>query len=234
MNANIAGPVPGIGANAIRVLVVDRAPLLRHGVVESLSGDSVLRVVGSVGSVVDATRWIDRNAANVDVALIDSALADGTGLQVCEHLQRVAPTVAVVLMTDGDDDAHLAGVVRAGARGYLLRTCGIEELRSAVLAVHSGQSLVSPIVAARLLNEFANLVRQSENPAVGPGGLSLRERQVLVLVADGLSNKAIADRLFISENTVKNHVRNIHDKLGVHTRTEAVVRAVRDGLLEIA
>ena len=138
------------------------------------------------------------------------------------------------MLADGDDDANLAGAVRAGARGYLLKDTSPDELVEALRAVASGSSLLSPSMAARLLDELAVLVRRQDVAAEGTGALSRRELEVLTLIAEGMGNKAIAERLFISENTVKNHVRNIHEKLQVHSRMEAVVRAVRDGVLRIA
>jgi two-component system NarL family response regulator len=124
--------------------------------------------------------------------------------------------------------------VRAGARGYLLTDTTPAELVDALRAVAAGSSLLSPAMASRLLDEFAVLVRRNEAPAEGAGSLSRRELEVLTLVAQGLNNRAIAEALFISENTVKNHIRNIHEKLQVHSRMEAVVRAVREGVLQIA
>ena len=144
------------------------------------------------------------------------------------------PDAGVVVLTDADDDADLAGAVRAGARGYLLKDTTALEMVDAVRAVASGSSLLSPAMAARLLDEFAVLVRRQDGSTEGTGALSRRELEVLTLVAQGLNNRAIAEALFISENTVKNHVRNIHEKLQVHSRMEAVVRAVRDGVLQIA
>ncbi len=124
--------------------------------------------------------------------------------------------------------------MRAGARGYLLKDTTPNELVHAVRAVAAGSSLLSPAMATRLLDEFAVLVRRQDGPAEGTGSLSRRELEVLTLVAQGLNNRSIAEQLFISENTVKNHIRNIHEKLQVHSRMEAVVRAVREGVLQIA
>ena len=168
-----------------------------------------------------------------DVAIVDLGLPDGS-VECCAALRGVRPDVHVVVLAQADDDADLAGAVRAGARGYLLKDTSPEELVEALRAVAAGSSLLSPAMASRLLDEFAVLVRRSEGATEGTGALSRRELEVLTLVAQGLNNRAIAETLFISENTVKNHVRNVHEKLQVHSRMEAVVRAVREGLLEIA
>ena len=215
----------------MRVLVADRQPLFRRGVADVMATEHDLAVVGETD---DGTAVLDLVARlRADVVLLDLGVPGG-GVEACALLRATRPDVRVVVLTDADDDAELAGAVRAGARGYLLKDTTPEELVEAVRAVASGSSLLSPAMASRLLDEFAVLVRRSEAPAEGTGALSRRELEVLTLVAQGLNNRAIAEALFISENTVKNHIRNIHEKLQVHSRMEAVVRAVRDGVLQIA
>ncbi|MDA8437187.1 MAG: response regulator transcription factor [Actinomycetales bacterium] len=215
----------------VRVLVADRQPLFRRGVADVLAAEPDLAVVGETDHGSEVLELVGRLRA--DVVLLDLGVPGG-GVEACAVLRATRPDVRVVVLTDADDDAALAGAVRAGARGYLLKDTTPEELVGAVRAVASGSSLLSPAMASRLLDEFAVLVRRSEGAAEGTGSLSRRELEVLTLVAQGLSNRAIAESLFISENTVKNHIRNIHEKLQVHSRMEAVVRAVRDGVLQIA
>ncbi len=215
----------------MRVLVADRQPLFRRGVADVLAAEPDLAVVGETDHGSEVLELVGRLRA--DVVLLDLGVPGG-GVEACAVLRATRPDVRVVVLTDADDDAALAGAVRAGARGYLLKDTTPEELVGAVRAVASGSSLLSPAMASRLLDEFAVLVRRSEGAAEGTGSLSRRELEVLTLVAQGLSNRAIAESLFISENTVKNHIRNIHEKLQVHSRMEAVVRAVRDGVLQIA
>lgn len=187
-----------------------------------------------VGETDDGSAVLDLvSRLDVDVVLLDLGIAGG-GVEACAVLRRSRPAVRVVVVADADDDADLGGAVRAGARGYLLKDTTADELVEAVRTVASGSSLLSPAMASRLLDEFAVLVRRHEGPPEGAGSLSRRELEVLTLVAQGLNNRAIAERLFISENTVKNHIRNIHEKLQVHSRMEAVVRAVREGVLQIA
>ena len=215
----------------MRVLVADRQPLFRRGVADVLAAEPDLAVVGETDHGSEVLDLVGRLRA--DVVLLDLGVPGG-GVEACALLRATRPDVRVVVLTDADDDAELAGAVRAGARGYLLKDTTPEELVGAVRAVASGSSLLSPAMASRLLDEFAVLVRRSEGAAEGTGSLSRRELEVLTLVAQGLNNRAIAESLFISENTVKNHIRNIHEKLQVHSRMEAVVRAVRDGVLPIA
>jgi two-component system NarL family response regulator len=215
----------------VRVLVVDRQPLFRRGVAEVIAGQRDLALVGETDDGRLALELVRRTRA--DVVLLDLGVPDG-GVEACAKLRDARPEVRVVVLAHADDDADLAGAVRAGARGYLLKDTTPEELVEALRAVAAGNSLLSPAMASRLLDEFAVLVRRNEGATEGSASLSRRELEVLTLVAQGLNNRAIAERLFISENTVKNHIRNIHEKLQVHSRMEAVVRAVRDGVLQIA
>lgn len=213
------------------MLVADRQPMFRRGVADVLAAQDDLVLVGETDdgrAVLDLVTELD-----ADVVLLDLAIPGG-GVDACALLRRTRPSVRVVVVADADDDADLGGAVRAGARGYLLKDTTADELVEAVRTVASGSSLLSPAMASRLLDEFAVLVRRHEGPPEGAGSLSRRELEVLTLVAQGLNNRAIAEQLFISENTVKNHIRNIHEKLQVHSRMEAVVRAVRDGVLQIA
>jgi two-component system NarL family response regulator len=215
----------------VRVLVADRQPLFRRGVADVLAAEGDLELVGQTDdglAILDLVTDLD-----VGVVLLDLGIPGG-GVDACALLRRTRPGVRVVVFANADDDADLGGAVRAGARGYLLKDTTAAELVEAVRTVASGSSLLSPAMASRLLDEFAVLVRRHEGPPEGAGSLSRRELEVLTLVAQGLNNRAIAERLFISENTVKNHIRNIHEKLQVHSRMEAVVRAVREGVLQIA
>lgn len=217
-------------AQAVRVLVVDRAPLVRRGVAAVLGEQPDLRVVGETGDDLHAVELATTTAP--DVILLDLDVPGG-GVAACEALRLARPGVAVVVLASAEDDADLAGAVRAGARGYLLRDTTPAELVDALRAVAAGKSLLSPEMASRVLDEFAGLMRRSEAIGEGRGALSRRELEVLTLMAEGLNNRAIAERLYISESTVKNHVRSIHEKLQVHSRMEAVVRAVREGVLAI-
>jgi two-component system NarL family response regulator len=223
--------VPQRSSGPVRVLVVDRLPLFRRGVADVVAQEPDLTVVAETGDGSLVVDLVTRH--DVDVVLLDLG-AEGGGVDAITLLRATHPRVHVVVLTHADDDADLAGAVRAGARGYLLTDTTPVELVDALRAVAAGSSLLSPAMASRLLDEFAVLVRRNEAPAEGAGSLSRRELEVLTLVAQGLNNRTIAEKLFISENTVKNHIRNIHEKLQVHSRMEAVVRAVREGVLQIA
>jgi two-component system NarL family response regulator len=137
----------------------------------------------------------------------------------------------MLTVSDAEDDLFEA--VKAGANGYLLKEISIEEVADAIRAVVSGQSLLSPLMAAKLLAEFGEMAKRADQPPNVPAPkLTARELEVLRLVADGMSNKEVAAELEISENTVKNHVRNILEKLHLHSRMEAVMYAVREKLLD--
>jgi two-component system NarL family response regulator len=138
------------------------------------------------------------------------------------------------MLTISDEEADLYEAIKAGASGYLLKEISIDEVAGAVRQVYVGQSLISPTMASKLLNEFAAMVKKRDERTHVPGPrLTERELEVLKLVAKGMNNRDIGQELFISENTVKNHVRNILEKLHLHSRMEAVVYAVREKLLDI-
>jgi DNA-binding NarL/FixJ family response regulator len=137
------------------------------------------------------------------------------------------------MLTVSDEEDDLYEAIKAGANGYLLKEISVEEVAAAIHAVMQGQSLISPSMASKLLTEFNALARRAaERDELPAPVLTARELEVLRLVARGMSNKDVADQLFISENTVKNHVRNILEKLHLHSRMEAVMYAVRKGLLD--
>jgi len=138
------------------------------------------------------------------------------------------------MLTMSDEEADLYDAIKAGANGYLLKEISIDEVASGIRAVHEGQSLISPSMASKLLSEFASMVKKTDRRDQVPlPRLTDRELQVLKLVARGLNNREIARQLFISENTVKNHVRNILEKLQLHSRLEAVFYAVREKLFDL-
>lgn len=227
-------------AGAVRVVVADSAPLFRRGAVAALEEAPGIVVVGDVDDADGLRRLLDDDPsagsdAVPDVVLLDAWLG-GEGVSTCAEIAAGHPEVRVLVVASAAVPVDLATVVGAGATGYLAREATAEELVEAVLTSAEGRALLSPDVATQLLDELATLVRRRDGAPASVAGARLtgRELEVLRLVAQGLNNRTIAEQLFISENTVKNHVRSIHEKLQVHSRMEAVVRAVRDGLLEIA
>jgi two-component system NarL family response regulator len=215
------------------VLVVDDHALFRRGLEMVLAHESDIEVVGEAG---DAVAAVDRAAELLpDVVLLDVRMPKGSGIEACVQIKGVAPSARIIMLTISDEEADLYEAIKAGATGYLLKEISIDEVASAVRAVHDGQSLISPAMASKLLTEFALMAKRSNDRTeqVPTPRLTDRELEVLKLVARGLNNRDIARELYISENTVKNHIRNILEKLQLHSRMEAVVYAVREKLLEI-
>jgi two-component system NarL family response regulator len=156
-----------------------------------------------------------------------------SGIEACTAIKDVVPSAKIVMLTISDDEVDLYDAIKAGASGYLLKEISIDEVAAAIRSVAGGQSLISPSMASKLLTEFATMIKKGDEKQLPAPRLTDRELEVLKLVARGLNNRDIAKELFISENTVKNHIRNILEKLQLHSRMEAVVYAVREKLLEI-
>jgi DNA-binding NarL/FixJ family response regulator len=214
----------------IRVLLADPHALFRRGVRMVLDEEAGIEVVAECADGLDA---VDRIAELVpDLVLIDVRMPGISGIEVTRRARSLVPNVKVAILTVSEDDEDLFAAVRAGATGYLLKEVSIEELPAAVRAVARGQSLISPSMASRLLTEFNALSRRVEEQRGTAPRLSDRELEVLRLVARGLSNKDIAAELVIAENTVKNHVRNILEKLQLRSRMEAAMYAVREKLVD--
>jgi len=170
-----------------------------------------------------------------DVVVLDIRMPTRSGIEAARDIRAEQPGCRILVLTISDDEDDLYEAIRAGANGYLLKEISIDEIGDAVRAIHAGQSLISPAMATKLLEEFAALVRKEEQPKqqVPTPRLTPREMEVLQHIAKGMNNRTIAEALFISENTVKNHVRNILEKLHLRSRMEAVIYAVRENLLEI-
>ena len=227
-----AAPTGGLVVEPIRVLVVDDHALFRRGLQMVLEQEPDIEVVGEAS---DGTEAVETAAETLpDIVLMDVRMPRRGGIDACTAIHDVAPSTKIIMLTISDEEADLYDAIKAGAMGYLLKEISIEEVASAIRAVHGGQSLISPSMASKLLTEFAAMVKKTdERQQVPAPRLTDREMEVLKLVAKGLNNRDIAKQLFISENTVKNHIRNILEKLQLHSRMEAVVYAVREKLLEI-
>jgi DNA-binding NarL/FixJ family response regulator len=166
------------------------------------------------------------------VVLMDVRMPKRSGIEACIAIKEAAPAARIIMLTVSDEEADLYEAVKNGASGYLLKDSSIDEVAQAIRVVADGQSLISPSMAIKLLDEFKQMSRSDRTQVPSPR-LTDRELEVLKLVAQGLNNREIAKQLFISENTVKNHVRNILEKLQLHSRMEAVMYAVREKLLDI-
>ena len=222
----------GAGSGAIRVVLVDDHALFRRGLELVLAEASDIEIVGQAADGDDAVRLV--RELTPDVVLMDVRMPRMSGIEAARLIRDTVPGTKVVMLTVSDDEADLFASVRAGASGYLLKEVSIDEVAGAVRAVTRGHALISPSMAAKLLTEFNALAqRADERQRSGAPKLTERELQVLKLVAKGMSNREIANELFIAENTVKNHVRNMLEKLGMHSRMEAVIYAMRENLFEV-
>ena len=228
---HVPAPQAG-GGDPIRVLVVDDHALFRRGLQMVLEQEPDIEVVGEASDGAEAVEQAESTLP--DIVLMDVRMPRRSGIEACTAIHTAVPSARIIMLTISDEEADLYEALKAGAMGYLLKEISIEEVATAIRAVHGGQSLISPSMASKLITEFASMSRRSEDRQQLPTPkLTDREMEVLKLVAKGLNNRDIAKQLFISENTVKNHIRNILEKLQLHSRMEAVVYAVREKLLEI-
>jgi len=219
----------------IRTLIVDDHALFRRGLEIVLVTEPDIEVVGEASDGAEAVQKAVESLP--DVVLMDVRMPRSSGIEACRQIKEIAPSAKIVILTMSDEEEDLFEAIRAGASGYLLKDIPLDQVAEAVRSVHGGQSLISPPMAGKLLSEFAALARRDEDerPQQVPAPkLTDREMQVLKLVARGMNNRDIAKALFISDNTVKNHVRNILEKLQIHSRMEAVMVAVREKLIDLS
>jgi len=223
------------GPDPIRALIVDDHALFRRGLEMVLAAEDDIELVGEAS---DGAEAVEKAAESLpDVVLMDIRMPKSSGIVACRAMKEAAPSSKIVMLTISDEEGDLFEAIRAGASGYLLKDIPLDEVAEVVRAVHGGQSLINPSMAGKLLTEFATLAKHDEEERVQQvpaPKLTEREMQVLKLVARGMNNRDIAKELFISENTVKNHVRNILEKLQIHSRMEAVMIAVREKLIEFS
>jgi len=222
----------GSGSEVIRVLIADDQALFRRGLYVVLGTEENIEVVAEAENGEEAIAKAQELAP--DVVLMDVRMPRVNGIDAARQISMDVPSTKILMLTVSDEEDDLYEAIKAGANGYLLKEISVEEVAEAIRAVVQGQSLISPSMASKLLNEFNMLAKKAEERQQFPApALTGRELEVLKLVAKGMSNREIADELYISENTVKNHVRNILEKLHLHSRMEAVIYAVRERLLDI-
>jgi DNA-binding NarL/FixJ family response regulator len=224
-----------------RVLLVDDQTLVRQGIRVLLMTEPGMEVVGEAANGKEALRLVEE--LRPEVVLMDVRMPEMDGVTATREISARHPEIGVIILTTFDDEAYIFEGLRAGARGYLLKDISSEEMAEAVRVVAKGGALIQPSITRKVLSEFARLSGQapSGQPAVTPPGaqrqpplaepLTERELDVLRCIADGLSNREIAERLVITEGTVKNHVSNLIAKLDVRDRTQALLKAQDLGLL---
>jgi DNA-binding NarL/FixJ family response regulator len=204
----------------IRIVIADDHPLFLEGVSHSLAAEPDLAIVGHAQSGEEALRLATELAP--DVVLLDIGMPGWGGLETVEKLSRACPATKVVMLTAFDDEDRLLAAFKGGARGYVVKGVGAHDLASIVRLVAAGDVYVSSSLAASLLGELTG--ERTQDPL---SELSERERQVLSLVAEGLTNREIGERVHLAEKTVKNHMTNILGKLRVRSRVEAALLATR-------
>ena len=212
----------------IRLILADDHAVVRAGTRQLLEGQPDLDIVGEASDGEEAVRLAHR--LNPDVVVMDVRMPRLSGVEATRRIKQECPEVRVLVLTAHDDDEYVFALLQAGANGYLLKTAEIEELVKAIHTVASGQSALAPEVTGKVVAQFTSgksLADVVNNPEDQYDGLTERELGILRLVGQGLSNKQIGKKLFISDRTVQAHLSNIFSKLGVSSRTEAVMHAVR-------
>lgn len=202
---------------SIRVFLLDDHELVRRGLTDLLESTTDLLVVGEAATAAEALRRIP--AAAPHVALLDARLPDGSGIDVCRELRSAHPEVSCVILTSYDDDETLFAAVMAGASGYLLKEIRGLSLVDGIRQVAAGRSLLDPAVTKKLLDRLREPVQEDSTIS----SLTAREREILDLIAEGLTNREIGQRLFLAEKTIKNYVSTLLATLGMQRRTQAAV-----------
>jgi DNA-binding NarL/FixJ family response regulator len=216
---------------SIRILLVDDQELVRTGFRMVLDAQDDMSVVGEAGDGLAATEMLQTRAA--DVVVMDVRMPRLDGIEATRRICTAGDRPRVLMLTTFDLDEYAYAALKAGASGFLLKDVPPEELLFAIRAVHSGDAVVAPSTTRRLIDRFAPLFPAGDSPTARPGldPLTTREREVLAHVAQGLSNAEIAQRLYVSEATVKTHVGRVLAKLGLRDRVQAVVFAYETGLV---
>lgn len=218
----------------IKVMLVDDHVLVREGTKELLDREEDIKVVAEAGNGEEAI-WLAK-ARHLDVIVMDVAMPKLNGLEATRQIKATSPEVAVLVLTAYDDDQYILAFLEAGAAGYLLKDASAGDLIKGIRAVYAGESVLHPAVTRKVIDHFAQ--RATKQRGIEPEGsvpiqLSERELDVLKLAARGMTNREIGDELSISARTVQVHLSNTFGKLGVGSRTEAVLYAVREGWLPL-
>lgn len=227
MNDDAVVPDTVPAAGRLRLVVADDHPIVLEGLVALLEHEPDMQVVGQATDGRRALEQVRRAAP--DVALLDITMPEMSGLEITRQLRQDMPDVRILILTMHDEEAFFFEALQAGASGYVLKGAGRDELLSAISLVASGGVYIPPQLAKGLVREALRHSALSESETSDP--LTEREQDVLRLIAQGLTNKEIADRLILSLNTVKTHRLRLYQKLGLHTRAELVAFARRRGIL---
>ncbi|MFW6082413.1 MAG: response regulator [Chloroflexota bacterium] len=212
----------------IKIMLAEDHVLVREGTKEMLDREDDMEVVAEVGDGEEAVRLA--NEHDLDIVVMDIALPELNGIEATRRIKSSQPDIAILVLSAYDDDEYIFALLEAGAAGYLLKDVSTHELVEAIRAVQSGESMLHPAVARKVINRFSRSAQDGQSRA-DSDELTEREIEVLRLAGKGITNREIAERLSISHRTVQAHLSHIFGKLGVGSRTEAVVSALRRGLL---
>lgn len=214
----------------IRVVVVDDHTLMRQGLVGLLDDEPDIEVIGQAGDISSARKTIE--AMSPDMILMDLGLPDGSGLDLTAELTDANPEMRILVVTMHERDDYLFQALRAGASGYVLKGADVQELLTAVRTVAGGETYVDQSLTGKLVADYLTRLDGGEN-RTQYDGLTEREREVLTLIADGLTSAEIGERLFLSPHTVQTHRDHIMTKLDLHSRVELTKYAIRKGLIQL-
>ena len=215
----------------IRVIIAEDHTFVREATRQLLEQEPDIEIVGEATDGAEAVALADR--LNPDVAIVDISMPVMSGIEATERIKAVRPGTAVLILTQYDDDQYIFALLAAGAAGYLLKDVPSTEIVRAVRSVHAGEPVLHPAIVKKVLARFAAEAQDQQQARPEGEILTEREREILRLAACGLSNARIGERLFVSLRTVQVHLTHIFNKLGVGSRTEAVIVGLRRGVLRM-
>jgi DNA-binding NarL/FixJ family response regulator len=216
-----------VATRAVRVLIADDQTLFRAGLARLLNEDPRVEVIGQASDGADAAKLVAK--LKPDVVLMDLKMPNLDGIEATRQITEADPGVKVLILTTFETDNHVIQALKVGASGYVLKDSSADAIVSSIVAVMSGERVMASAVANRVLE----MLTGTTTPKEFYDGLTNREIEILKLLANGMANKQIAYRLKISEKTVRNHVSNTYEKLGIYDRSQAVLYAVKKGLVEV-
>jgi DNA-binding NarL/FixJ family response regulator len=228
---NVFAGRKGTWVDKIRVIIAEDHAVVREGTRQIIERQEDIEVVGEAANGAEAVALIER--VNPDVAIVDISMPVMSGIEATEKIKATRPGTAVLILTAYDDDQYIFALLAAGAAGYLLKDVPSSEVVRAIRSVHAGEPVLHPAIARKVLARFATEGQMERSVSSDDGLLTERERDILRLAACGMSNSRIADHLSVSIRTVQAHLTHIFDKLGVGSRTEAVIVGLRRGVLQL-